>query len=663
MQIQTASWSVRNLIDRISNGEIRLPELQRAYVWRPTQVAKLVDSLYRGYPFGSLLLWQSDEAPPERELAVGAPVGRSFVAPLYLLDGQQRLTSLHRVFRDHAEAQIVFHVEKERFQNQSAATKADPGWIKVAALLGGTASLTKVTGQLRQAGCTLPDDEIERRLISVRTLGDRHFHIETLNGCDYQDVTEIFVRVNSAGRHLTRADLAMSTLSAKWPGVLEKFQKEAGHWQANGYGDLDIEFLARAYAGVLFGGGLSSWSVNDLSRVGEPELQRAWDVLHRGLQQLVAILKQNLKLDRSGPLPSLTPLIPLAVLLGERDKDRPLTNDDADAMVYWLLIATVRARYSSATDTALARDIQAVRKPEPVRELLRNLGVLQSVPSITAESLTGRSRESPYFFLSLLAAQRNGARDWWYPHQIIVGEQGDFQLQYHHVHPVATLAGYDKTDINDLANLAFISRRANLKISDRSPADYFPTVGDADLVAHYIPLEEDLRAAAAFPRFLAERRRLLAEAMTALLTTFRPQWLDKLPSGPAATSDGYKLTMVLYGSNWVPQDSRLVFRAAGADVDWTGSCGMEDLVTAVAAAATEGRDGDVTIAGETVPVQLVDEAIEVGIGPFTVSGTAQEWTDIIARERAAMQPLGRMPVIDDKPWAGERIPLPAGSTD
>src|SRR3954453_23385856 len=135
MHIDRATLHVSELMRQITRTEIRLPELQRSYVWRPTQVAKLVDSLYQGFPFGSLLFWQSDEAPVTRDLAVTGGGEQPVQPPLYLLDGQQRLTSLHRVFHDHPEAQIVFHVEKERFQNQSAATQADPQWIKVYTLL------------------------------------------------------------------------------------------------------------------------------------------------------------------------------------------------------------------------------------------------------------------------------------------------------------------------------------------------------------------------------------------------------------------------------------------------------------------------------------------------------------------------------------------------
>lgn len=90
-------------------------------------------------------------------------------------------------------------------------------------------------------------------------------------------------------------------------------------------------------------------------------------------------------------------------------------------------------------------------------------------------------------------------------------------------------AGYKKSEINDLANLAFISARANKKISDRSPAVYFPEVRDAELEKHFVPLDVSLRDAAVYRDFLAARRRLLASAMTVYLNKFYPPgWMGPL---------------------------------------------------------------------------------------------------------------------------------------
>ncbi len=66
-----AEASVEELVGMIERGELRLPEMQRRYVWRATRVRDLFDSLYRGYPSGAILLWETDEQVPLRDFGVG----------------------------------------------------------------------------------------------------------------------------------------------------------------------------------------------------------------------------------------------------------------------------------------------------------------------------------------------------------------------------------------------------------------------------------------------------------------------------------------------------------------------------------------------------------------------------------------------------------------
>ncbi len=84
---------VGELVDMINRGELRLPELQRRYVWPATRVRDLLDSLYRGYPSGTILVWETDLDVPARDLSVEQQRG-AFGSQKLLLDGQQRLTSL-----------------------------------------------------------------------------------------------------------------------------------------------------------------------------------------------------------------------------------------------------------------------------------------------------------------------------------------------------------------------------------------------------------------------------------------------------------------------------------------------------------------------------------------------------------------------------------------
>src|SRR6266700_6362808 len=93
-----AEASVEELVGMIQRGELRLPEMQRRYVWQATRVRDLLDSLYRGYPSGAILLWETDEDVPMEEMAVGQR-DSPYASSRLLLDGQQRLTSLSAVIR------------------------------------------------------------------------------------------------------------------------------------------------------------------------------------------------------------------------------------------------------------------------------------------------------------------------------------------------------------------------------------------------------------------------------------------------------------------------------------------------------------------------------------------------------------------------------------
>ena len=90
--------TIEELVSKIERGELRLPEMQRQYVWRSTRVRDLLDSLYRGFPSGAILLWETDEAVPQRDFAISQGIN-PYRSTCLLLDGQQRLTSLSAVIR------------------------------------------------------------------------------------------------------------------------------------------------------------------------------------------------------------------------------------------------------------------------------------------------------------------------------------------------------------------------------------------------------------------------------------------------------------------------------------------------------------------------------------------------------------------------------------
>jgi Protein of unknown function DUF262 len=149
-------------------GEIRLPEIQRSYVWKPNQVAGLIDSMYRGYPSGSLLLWETNAPVDERDAAIAGPNADPLVKPQYLLDG----------FTHHDSAHVVFIVESEKFQIESAATKKDPRWISVHDLLTDAEGIFAIVTKLHDRLPDLSPDELSRGIERVKRINSYPYHVD-----------------------------------------------------------------------------------------------------------------------------------------------------------------------------------------------------------------------------------------------------------------------------------------------------------------------------------------------------------------------------------------------------------------------------------------------------------------------------------------------------
>jgi hypothetical protein len=518
-----------------------------------------------------------------------------------------------------------------------------------------------IYSKLTQLGLQISDDEIGHRLQRLAAIPKYGYHMEIITDMSYEEVAQIFVRVNSGGRALRTTDLALATLSARWRGVLKKLEDEAAYWRQRGYGDLDVTFLTRALTGAVLGRGLSTWSHSRLVAATDEELEHGWATVQRGLRELVPLLKNNLGITHSSLLPSIMVLLPLVVLLGERPSE-PLDTETANGILYWFLVATIRNRYSGATDTLLGQDIPAARGPEPVKKLLANLGLVGARVEVSPNALAGRTTSSPYFFLSFLVAKDRGAKDWFHGAGIDLGGDDGHKLEYHHIHPRSRLAGrYSKAEINDIANLAFISGSANRKIGNRSPVDYFPTLDPAELAAHFVPLDEDLRTVDAYPRFLAARRALLAEAMTELLNRFRPSWLDEVAPEPSDDIEGCSLEFVRFESSW--DEPKLLVDVCVGEVRWQAVLAANAFEEAISQAQS-GISGDIDVGNQTLAVRSENDLIEIELGPLIAVGSDVEWKSVIEREKLSSRPLSQAPVLVDPPlWEGERRRFPVTASE
>lgn len=237
-------YTLSKLIEDIHVGDIALPDIQRPFVWSNAKVRDLFDSMYRGYPIGYLLFWENGLAGEYRSIGTNQ---KQKAPKLLVVDGQQRLTSLYAVMkgvpirrRDHIQERIriAFHPRTQRFEVANVAIERDREWIPdISELWSGSSSWGKFVQRfiqrLRQAK-SLVDDEEDRILERIDRLYELKDYpltaLEISHTVDEEQVSEIFVRINSQGKSLNQADFILTLMSVFWDegrAELEEFCRQA----------------------------------------------------------------------------------------------------------------------------------------------------------------------------------------------------------------------------------------------------------------------------------------------------------------------------------------------------------------------------------------------------------------------------------------------------
>jgi Protein of unknown function DUF262 len=454
--VEKTDISISRLVDMIEAGQLRLPELQRQYVWTAPRVRDLFDSLYRGYPSGTILVWNSGDHAPERTMAVEQPSTPAFGGALLLLDGQQRLTSLTAIMAgkpllvrnrsrpidlafnlDHPDKILsdVSEIEddtpeqtngtsddddldspeaslpnvQERIRNRTfvVATKAllaDPRWIRVSDIFSDTTDFQL----LKPLGITSDDprwDVYTRRLQRVRAISNYQYVMNVLDpGLAYEEVAEIFVRVNSLGMKLRGSDLALAQITARWQhslAALEEFQTECERYWFN----LDIGFFVRAL--VVFATRQSKFAT--AGRIPVTELQSAWDDAQHGIRFALNFLRQNAGIENETLLSSPLLIIPIAVFSMIKKQD--LTSREQQSLLHWLLVANAFGHYTNSTESTLNADLAVIHRggsPDDLLDLVKQqFGRIE----FAARDFERRSARHGLFATTYLALRHYGARD------------------------------------------------------------------------------------------------------------------------------------------------------------------------------------------------------------------------------------------------------------
>jgi len=519
---------VRELLDEIVRGEVLLPEIQRAYVWKGPQVAKLMDSLYREYPSGQILLWDTVNLPITKNLeGATTPALPSVGRPKIVLDGQQRLTSLYKALAKVSEVEgqidVYFNIETEQFQLHQHRLEADPRWVSVRGVVNGERGELEILQRLlTSSDFTMTDPRSQLyldRLRRLRMIGEYKFPIEIFKSDDYEEVTELFVRINSAGTRLRAAELVLAQLALRLPGaIVDHFDDAMDDYAEVGYG-LDTRFLTRAL--IAIGTGQSRYRyLTEFWKKPAAEIERIWQRTRKGVDAAVNFVRQNARFESSDWLPSQNALIPLAAFF---ERHPALTPDVEVGLLRWFYVASLRARYTGSGETAMDEDLKAALSADPVAALMKNVLPGGGSAVVASDEFDDAGWRNPLFPLTYAAARRRCAKDWFTGVALATDVVGpDHEIQVHHIFPKALLkrAGVPRKDRDEIANLAFLAARPNRKIAARAPDLYLAEIAERHperLEAQAIPLERNLWKLDRFEDFLAARRELLARAVNSLI--------------------------------------------------------------------------------------------------------------------------------------------------
>jgi len=560
-----AEASVEELVSMIERGELRLPEMQRQYVWRSTRVRDLLDSLYRGYPSGAILLWETDEAVPLQDFPVSQSTN-PYQSTRLLLDGQQRLTSLSAVIRgepvsvrgrrrpidllfnlehpdqlavvteveengddeddadddseligdetDSTEDELLKRFNKMTFVVATRKLEQLPHWVKVSEVF----KTDNDAPFLKRAGISGFDDpryeKYSQRLARLRGIRKYVYRMDVLERTlSYDEVTEIFVRVNSLGAKLRSSDLALAQITAKWRHSLQTFQDFQKACAKTGF-DLDLGLHLKNL--MAFATGQSRFQI--VGSLNVEKLQKAWKEACDGMEFALNFLRSNLGIDSPALLSSPFLLVVLAYF--GHSRNYALSNDEARQLRYWALMANAKGRFSrGSSETILDQDLASIRQGGAVSELIDRLRLQFGRLDITAEELEGRNQRSALFKTMFLAFRAAGAKDWRSHLAIALDHSGvQHRLQFHHIFPKAVLkTSFTAREADDIANLAFIGGKTNRAISDKAPAVYLPPLvdqlGEPAFAAQCIPVEASLLEVESYKAFLLERRKRIAAAL------------------------------------------------------------------------------------------------------------------------------------------------------
>ncbi|MBV8128335.1 MAG: DUF262 domain-containing protein [Planctomycetaceae bacterium] len=521
LTLKATPWKVVNLANLKRENKLHLPDLQRGFVWAADRVRALHDSLYRRYPVGALLLWkptwQGSEAPfatrawdlfpPDPSTGRGVLEPATAIQPgsLFVLDGQQRLTSILRVIyrsrmRDRTTpdpdllvalspnqdwVEDPFHLRSRGLHRRMKDGLLVPAEVLFEGVRGGNESLAiqKAIGEWLTASDEMFFKAFDRaNAIRNSILQAEIIAYEIDADADDDNVIEIFARLNQQGVRLRPGDLAaarltgqMSNFRARARAVfdlpeLAGFAVPEGKEQSGRSGSfVDTDLLIRTAMQVSSG----------VVRYRDAEKQEArapYEKIEGGWNQTVEGFKGAIQMYRSAGVPS-GDWLPYRYLLLPPAVASAKGHVLQRKWLGWAVAASLWGHYAGETETKLQRDANLAEKGDVdgvIEQVKTRAKRTESAIPDEEDFLHNIVGEGGVFLAMLMMFQEKKARS--FPGgKLITG--ADEPLEVHHIFPRAILDLYGKRD-NEFVpdrpgNLTILTRSDNEHLSDTPPLELF----------------------------------------------------------------------------------------------------------------------------------------------------------------------------------------------
>jgi|26BtaG_2_1085354.scaffolds.fasta_scaffold04681_2 hypothetical protein len=468
-EISTGSMKIDRLRNKVLEGSIKIPPFQREFVWKQEQIIELLDSIVKDFPIGSILLWETIEnLPAKRDIGGYTLPEPTEDYPInYVLDGQQRVTSIFSVFHDICSPintdlfNIYYDIDNKVFlSSMDIAKKTKLLPLKL------IFDNLKFIEFMRSEG--LDKDEISEVATLQSLFQNYEIPTVTIKKKDKSEVGVIFERVNNTGTPLSTLDLMTAWTWNEDFHLQEKFDEILDILESKNFGNLHSTVILQC-AGAIIDKTTKKKSILDLDST---KVRDNIDKLKASLEKAIDYLSTQYNCASGDFLPRVQQIIPLSYLFSQTNA---LDSQQTNTLNQWFWRTSFSNRYSSATDSKMDDDILFIDKL--IAKDYKGLSSYNSeISASNLLSLKFSKSNSMVRALILLMAQKPPL-DLYSQSKIDVGKSLSSynRKEYHHIFPRNFLKniGYNTYDTNLALNFCFLSASSNKIISSRAPSDYF----------------------------------------------------------------------------------------------------------------------------------------------------------------------------------------------